>query len=81
MGIDHGRHRVGGIVEPIDELETERNQQRHHQQQIRQIARDLGAGGVDIGINAVGHEQKPGGDDPKKDDHRQRVETLIEIGP
>jgi hypothetical protein len=28
-GVDHGGDRVGGVVEAVDELEAERDQQRH----------------------------------------------------
>ena len=30
--IDDGRHRIGGVVEAVDELEAERDQQRNKQQ-------------------------------------------------
>jgi len=36
VGVDHGRDRVGRIVEAIDEFEAERDQQRHAQQDERQ---------------------------------------------
>ena len=36
VGVDHGRDRVGGVVEAVDELEAERDQQRDEQQQIGQ---------------------------------------------
>ena len=32
MGIDHRRHRIGGVVEAVDELEAQRDQQRQAQQ-------------------------------------------------
>ena len=51
VGIDHGRDRIRGVMESVDELEAERDQQRHDQQQIGQVARELGAGGVDVGVN------------------------------
>jgi hypothetical protein len=62
--IDHGRDRVGGIVEAVDELEAERDQQGDKEQQERQISRYLGAGRVDIGIDAVGDVQQGGSDHP-----------------
>ena len=39
VGVDDGRHRVGGVVEAVDELEAERDQHRHAEQQERQDRR------------------------------------------
>ena len=39
VGVDHGRDRVGGVVEAVDELEAERDQQRHAQEDIGQASR------------------------------------------
>ena len=68
-------------MEAVDELEAERDQQRDEQQDEGQVGRDLGAGRVDVGIDAVGDEQQPGGENAEEEDHRQRIETLVEIGP
>ena len=81
VGIDHGRDRVGGVVEAVDELEAERDQKRDEQQDVGQVSRDPGAGRVDVGIDAVGDEQQSCGENAEEQDHRQRVETLVEIGP
>jgi hypothetical protein len=35
----------------------------------------------DVGVNAVGDEQQPGGKDAEENDHRQGVETLVEVRP
>ena len=67
-------------MKAVDELEAERDQQRDEQQKVRQIGGDLGAGGVDVDVNAVGDEQQPAGQNSEKQDHRQRVEALVEIG-
>jgi hypothetical protein len=32
VGVDHGRDRIGGVVEAVDELEAERDQERDEQQ-------------------------------------------------
>ena len=66
-------------MEAVDELKAERDQQRDEQQDVRQISRDLGAGRVNIDVDAVGDEQKPGSEDPEKQDHGQWVKTFIEI--
>ncbi len=32
MGVDDGRHRIGGVVEAVDELESQRDEQRNSEQ-------------------------------------------------
>jgi hypothetical protein len=78
-GVDHGGHRICGVVEAVDEFETERNQKRHEQQNKRQVVVDAGAGRVDVDINTVGHEQQPGSDHSQIDDPGQWMKTAIEI--
>ena len=78
-GVDHRRHGVGRVVEAVDEFEAERNQQRDKEQEIGQIGRDLGAGRVDVDIDAVGDEQQRGRHDPRVDDARQRMKAAIEV--
>jgi hypothetical protein len=60
-------------VKAVDELETERNQQRDEEEQEGRVARDFRAGGVDVGIDAVGDEQQDGRDNSPKDDTGQGV--------
>ncbi|MGY4361614.1 hypothetical protein ACVW0J_008107 [Bradyrhizobium sp. i1.7.7] len=81
MGVDHGRHRVGGVVEAVDEFEAERDQQRDEQEDVGQEGRHLRAGRVDVDIDAVGNEQQACGKDAEEQDHRERVKTLVEIWP
>ncbi|MGY3411573.1 hypothetical protein ACVWZV_007686 [Bradyrhizobium sp. GM5.1] len=81
MGVDHGRYRVGGVVEAVDEFEAERDQQRDKQEDVGQIARDPRAGRIDIRIDAVGHIEQARGEDAEEQDHRQRIEALVEIWP
>ncbi len=81
MGVDHGRDCVGGIVEAVDEFKAERDQERHQQQQIGQVGRHLDAGRVDVGIDAVGDKQQPGGENAEEHDQGQGIEALVEIGP
>ena len=80
VGVDHGRDRVGGIVETVDELKTERNQQGDKQEKIRQICRDLCSGSIDVDIDAVRHEQQTSSENAEEDDHGERIEALVEIG-
>ncbi len=61
-------------METVDELEAERDQQRDEQQNEGRIARDLGAGRVDIGVDAVGDEQQHRGDGAREDDGGHRIE-------
>ncbi len=81
MGVDHGRDRVGGVVETVDEFEAERDQERHEQQDVGQEGGDPHAGGVDVGVDAVGDEQQSGGEDAEEQDHGQRIETLVQVRP
>ena len=78
-GVDHRGHRVGRVVEAVDEFEAERDQQCDKKQEIGQVGRDLGAGRVDVDIDAVGDEQQRGRHDPRVDDARQRMKAAIEV--
>ncbi|MGY4442951.1 hypothetical protein ACVWWR_005967 [Bradyrhizobium sp. LM3.2] len=68
-------------METVDEFEAERNQERNDKQDIGQVARDPGTGRIDIGIDAVGHIEQAHGQDAEEQDHRQRIEALVEIWP
>jgi len=57
------------------------DQKHNEQENIGHVGRDLGAGGFDIRIDAVGNEQQAGGKDTEEQDHGQRSEAFIEIGP
>jgi hypothetical protein len=81
VGVDHRRHRIGGVVKAVDELEAERDQQRDEQQDVGQVGRHPRAGRVDVDIDAVGDEQQARGENAEEQDHRQRIEALVEIGP
>ena len=48
VGVDDGRDRVGGVVEAVDELEAERDQHRHAEQQERHDRRRAAAGVGDV---------------------------------
>ena len=66
---------------PLTKLEPERDEQRHEQEQERQVARDLGAGRVDVRVDRVGDEQQCDRDDAAEDDCGGRIEGAAEIGP
>ena len=66
-------------MKAVDELKPERDQQRDEKKQEGRIARDLRAGGVDVGVDTVGDEQQDGGDDPPKDNAGQRINRTAQI--
>ena len=76
-GVDDGGHRVGGVVEPVDELEAERDRQADEQKDERHIGRDLGAGRIDVGEEAVGDVKQSAGENADEQDNGQRIETLV----
>ncbi len=53
MGIDHRRHRVGSVVEAVDEFKAQRDQQRDKQQQERHERNRFRPRRRRIGIDAV----------------------------
>ena len=77
--IDHGGDGIRGIVKAVDEFEGERNQECDEEQKVRQIGRHLGAGRVDVDIDAVGDEQQRGGHHSHVDDTRQRMKAALEV--
>ncbi|MEY9680403.1 hypothetical protein ABIF13_001177 [Bradyrhizobium elkanii] len=78
-GVDHGGDRVCGVMEAVDEFEAERDQQCDEQQDIRQERSDARAGGVDIGIDAVGNEQQRGRNHAQIDNPGERMKALVEV--
>ena len=79
VGVDDGRHRVGGVVEAVDEFEAERDQHRQAEQQERHDRRRTAAGAGDVRIDRIGHEKQGAGDDGEKNQHRPNIERLIEM--
>lgn len=73
MGIDHRGDGVGRVMETVDELEPERDQQRHEQQEVRQVGRGLRAGGVDIDVHAVRHVKNAGREESEEQDQHNRI--------
>ena len=67
-------------MKAVDELETERDQQRNKQQQVRQERRGLSAAVVDVGVKAVGNEQERGPDDSKECDDAHNIVGPIQFG-
>jgi len=73
MGIDHRGDGVGRVMEAVDELEPERDQQRHEQQKVWQVGRGLHAGGVDVDVHAVRHVQNAGREESEEQDQHNRI--------
>jgi hypothetical protein len=67
-------------VKAVDEFEAERDQERDKEQEVGQIVRDLGAGGVDVDIDAIGDEQQRRGNHPHVNDAGQWVKAAIKVG-
>ena len=80
MRVDHGRDRIGGIVEAVDELEAQRDHEREAEQDEGQHGGDRGPGRRDVAINAERREEQAQRDDDEKDQKRERRHWLVEIG-
>ena len=81
VGIDDGGHRVGGVVEAVDEFEAERDQHRDAEQQEGRYRGGAAAGGLDVGIDRVGHEEQRAGDDGEIDQQSLDTHRLVELYP
>ncbi len=79
MGIDHRGDGVGRVMEAVDELEPERDQQRHEQQKEWQVGRGLHARGVDVDVDAVRHVENAGSEESEEQDRRNRVYRRVEL--
>ncbi len=81
MRVDHGRNRVGCIVEAVDEFKAEGDQQCNEEQDVRKKCGGLHAGRFDVFVDAVGDKEQSGCKDAEEDQHRQWVEAFIEVRP
>ncbi len=71
MRVDDGRHRVGRVMEAVHELEAQRDEQRHAEEDVGQQARRHRAGCTDLAEQAVrGKEEPPGEQRQERDDRR-----------
>ena len=48
MRVDDRRHRVGGVVETVDELKAQGHEQRHPKQDVRKPGKRPASGIADI---------------------------------
>ena len=81
MGVDDGRDRVGGVVETIHELETERDHERHGQQQVHANGMVGGSGRLDVAVNAVSREQETRRHDTEHPDDGAGTGRVVDLGP
>jgi hypothetical protein len=65
-------------VESVDELEPERDQERDEQQQEWQIRRRLHPGVFDVYVQAVGHVEDAGGQDPEEQNQGEGIRGRLE---
>ena len=66
-------------MEPVDEFETERDQQRDAEKQERQDRRRPAAGLGDVGADRVGHEEQAPGEHGEVDKRNPEIERVIEV--
>ena len=78
--IDHRGDRIRRIVKAVDELEAERDQQGHEQQDVREKVSPA-CRSLNVDIDAVGDEQQCRGNDAHEDDAGQRMKATIKIRP
>ncbi len=80
MGVDHGRHGIGGIVKAIHKLKAERNQQCQPQQKERQIAGDRHIGLFNIADQIEASERQSGNQQNKEQRFTETAIFAVEIG-
>ena len=77
MRIDHGGDSVGGVVEAVDELESERDEQRDAEQNVRPRGGEMGSGEVPGKLGA-GIDQS-GKQSDAEDDHPDGARGLVHL--
>jgi hypothetical protein len=80
MGIDDRRHCIGGVVEAVHELEAERNDQRDAEQKVRSDRLGAAAGRLNVGIDAVGHEEQAARQNGQENQQSPDVHWRVEPG-
>jgi hypothetical protein len=72
-------HRVGRVVEAVDELEPERDQQRHAEQDVGHERGRAAAGRVDVGHQAPAGEQQAHRQQADEDDGGDGAGTVVQL--
>ncbi|MCY1422619.1 hypothetical protein D9M71_383090 [compost metagenome] len=80
VGVDHGGHRIGGVMEAIDELEAQGDQQCQAQQQEGRPGGDHGLGIANVLQQAVGRKTQAQGQDEKKRERGDAARLMAELG-
>jgi hypothetical protein len=78
MGVDHRRHRVGGVVEAIDELEAERDKERDAEKKERQQRQPLRHRSVDVTHQAVAGKAHANQQQDQEQQHGRAARLAIE---
>ncbi len=81
VGVDHGGHGVGGIVEAVDELEAQGNQQGYAQEQEGCPGGDDSAELVHVVQQAVGGEQQTDSQHCKEEDSGKNARFAFQLWP
>ena len=79
VGVNHRGHRVGGVVETVDELKAQRDQQRHAQQQKRRPGGDHRAEFAHVVHQAVRGEQQATGQHAEENHQGEQAGFLVEL--
>jgi hypothetical protein len=80
MGVDHRCHRVGGVVESIDELEAERDEERYPEKKEGEQREAVRHGPVDIIHQAVACIADPNQQQDQEQENRPKAGLVIERG-
>jgi hypothetical protein len=81
VGVDHGRDRVGGVVEAVHELEAQRDQQREAEQREGADGERRLPGGVHVGDEAVEGVAEAADEQQHEAGDAGRVDAVVEARP
>ncbi len=81
VGVDHGGDRVGRVMEPVDELEPQRDQQGEAQQHQRADRQPVLAHVVDIGVDAERRIAQPEQQHRKERQRPAGVRPAVQLRP
>ena len=77
--VDDGGDRIGGVVEAVDEFETERDQKRDSEQHERKDRRRSSTGHGDVRAYRIGHVEKTAGQHGENPERKPDVHRVIEM--
>jgi hypothetical protein len=80
MGVDDGRHGIGGVMEAIHELEAQRDYERDAEQEEGEPSRRRRhAGRLDIEVETVDREDEAAEEQPEEQPHREYGCIVIKL--